>query len=34
VVVAGSADADRLSGSRWQMFGDVAQEGCVLYAAH
>ena len=31
LVVAGSADADRLSGSRWHVFGDVAREGRVLY---
>jgi len=34
LVVAGSADADRLSGSRWHVFGDVAREGRVLYVAH
>ena len=25
------ADAERLSGSRWHVFGDVAREGKVLY---
>lgn len=34
LVVAGCADADRLSGSRWHVFGDVAREGRVLYVAH
>ena len=33
LVVAGSADAERLSGSRWDVFGDVAREGRVLYVA-
>ena len=33
VVVAGAADAERLSGSRWHVFGDVAREGRVLYVA-
>jgi len=33
LVVAGSADAERLSGSRWHVFGDVAREGRVLYVA-
>ncbi|MFN6338356.1 MAG: nucleotidyltransferase family protein [Cyanobacteriota bacterium] len=33
LVVAGSADAERLSGSRWHVFGDVAREGKVLYVA-
>jgi hypothetical protein len=32
-VVAGSADAERLSGSRWHVIGDVAREGRVLYVA-
>lgn len=34
LVVAGSADAERLSGSRWHVFGDVAREGRVLSVAH
>jgi predicted nucleotidyltransferase len=33
LVVSGSADAERLSGSRWHVFGDVAREGRVLYVA-
>lgn len=33
LVVAGAADAERLSGSRWHVFGDVAREGRVLYVA-
>jgi predicted nucleotidyltransferase len=33
LVVAGSADAARLSGSRWHVFGDVAREGRVLHVA-
>ena len=33
LVVAGSSDAERLSGSRWHVFGDVAREGRVLYVA-
>jgi hypothetical protein len=33
LVVGGSADAARLSGSRWHVFGDVAREGKVLYVA-
>lgn len=33
LVLAGHADADRLSGSRWHVFGDVAREGRVLYVA-
>jgi predicted nucleotidyltransferase len=33
LVVAGAADAKRLSGSRWHVFGDVAREGRVLYVA-
>ena len=33
LVVAGSADAARLSQSRWHVFGDVAREGLVLYVA-
>jgi uncharacterized protein len=33
LVVAGAADAERLSGSRWHAFGDVAREGKVLYVA-
>ncbi|MCP9890103.1 nucleotidyltransferase domain-containing protein [Cyanobium sp. Aljojuca 7D2] len=33
LVVAGVADAERLSGSRWHVFGDVAREGRVLYVA-
>lgn len=34
LVVAGRLDADRLSQSRWHVFGDVAREGRVLYVAH
>ena len=33
LVVSGSADAERLSGSRWHVFGDVAREGRVLHVA-
>jgi predicted nucleotidyltransferase len=33
LVVAGNADAERLSGSRWHVFGDVAREGRVLHVA-
>lgn len=33
LLVAGSADAERLSGSRWHVFGDVAREGKVLHVA-
>lgn len=33
LVVAAAADAERLSGSRWHVFGDVAREGKVLYVA-
>ena len=33
LVVAGSADAERLSSSRWHVFGDVAREGRVLHVA-
>jgi uncharacterized protein len=33
LVLAGTADAERLSGSRWHVFGDVAREGRVLYVA-
>jgi predicted nucleotidyltransferase len=33
LVVAGTADAERLSGSRWHVIGDVAREGKVLYVA-
>lgn len=33
LVVAGAGDAERLSGSRWHVFGDVAREGRVLYVA-
>lgn len=33
LVTAGTADAQRLSGSRWHVFGDVAREGRVLYVA-
>ena len=33
LVLAGAADAERLSGSRWHVFGDVAREGKVLYVA-
>jgi predicted nucleotidyltransferase len=33
LIVAGAADAARLSGSRWHVFGDVAREGKVLHVA-
>ena len=33
LVVAGAADAERLSQSRWHVFGDVARQGRVLYVA-
>jgi predicted nucleotidyltransferase len=33
LVVAGSADAERLSQSRWHVLGDVARCGRVLYVA-
>jgi predicted nucleotidyltransferase len=33
LVLAGADDAERLSGSRWHVFGDVAREGKVLYVA-
>ena len=33
LIVAGAADAAKLSGSRWHVFGDVAREGKVLYVA-
>ena len=33
LVVSGSADAERLSGSRWHVFGNVAREGKVLHVA-
>ena len=33
LVVQGSADAERLSQSRWHVMGDVAGEGRVLYVA-
>ena len=33
LVIAGQADAERLSGSRWHVLGDVAREGRVLYVA-
>jgi predicted nucleotidyltransferase len=33
LVVAGAAAAERLSGSRWHVFGDVAREGKVHYVA-
>ena len=33
LVVQGSADAERLSQSRWCVMGDVAREGRVLYVA-
>lgn len=33
LVIAGQADAARLSGSRWHVFGDVAREGRVLHVA-
>jgi predicted nucleotidyltransferase len=33
LVVQGTADAERLAGSRWHVMGDVAREGRVLYVA-
>lgn len=33
LIVAGSADADRLSGSRWHVLADVARQGRVLHVA-
>ena len=33
LVVQGSADAERLSQSRWHVMGDVARQGRVLYVA-
>ncbi len=33
LVVAGSADADRLAGSRWHVISHAAREGQVLYVA-
>ncbi len=33
LVLAGAADAERLSGSHWHVFGDVASEGKVLYVS-
>lgn len=33
LVVAGRADAERLSGSHWHVFGDVAEHGRVLSVA-
>ena len=33
LVLAGAAEADRLSQSRWHVFGDAAHEGRVLYVA-
>ncbi|MEY4298173.1 MAG: hypothetical protein RLZZ423_1352 [Cyanobacteriota bacterium] len=33
LVLAGASEADRLSQSRWHVFGDVAREGRVLYVA-
>ena len=33
LVAAGAADAERLSGSRWHVFGDGAREGKVLDVA-
>ena len=33
LVVQGSADAERLSKSRWHVMGDVAREGRVIYVA-
>jgi predicted nucleotidyltransferase len=33
LVEVGRADAERLSGSRWHVLGDVARQGRVLYAA-
>ena len=33
LVVVGAADAQHLAGSRWQVMGDVAREGQVLYVS-
>ena len=33
LVLAGAAEADRLSQSRWHVFGDAARDGRVLYVA-
>ena len=33
LVVQGSADAERLAGSRWHVMGDVAREGSVVYVS-
>ena len=33
LVLAGADDAERLSGSRWHVFGDVAREGKLVYVA-
>lgn len=33
LVLAGAADADRLSQSRWHVFGDAARDGGVLDVA-
>ena len=33
LIVAGAADAAKLSGSRWHVFGEVAREGKVLHVA-
>lgn len=33
LIVAGAADAERLSQSRWHVLGDVARFGRVLYVA-
>ena len=33
LIVAGTADAERLSQSRWHVLGDVARFGRVLYVA-
>ena len=33
LVVQGSADAERLAGSRWHVMGDVVREVRVLYVA-
>jgi hypothetical protein len=31
LVLAGISDAEKLSQSRWHVFGDVARQGRVLY---
>ena len=33
LVVVGAADAERLSGSRWHVLGDVAREGRVMFSS-